>query len=46
MWRALFSVREHETPRDRWLGYGAALLAVAVVSAAIGLVLAFVEGIS
>ena len=43
MWRSLFSVREHETPRDRWLGYGAAVLAVAVVSAAIGLLLSFAD---
>lgn len=43
MWRALFNVREHETPRDRWLGYGAAVLAVAAVSVAIGLLLSVAD---
>jgi len=43
MWRAVFGEREHETARDRWLGYGAALVAVAAVSCAIGLVLAFAD---
>ena len=43
MWQALLSTQEHETPRDRWLGYGAALIAVAAVSGAIGLVLAVAD---
>ena len=43
MWQSFFSVPPHETPRERWLGYGAALVAVAIVSGVIGLVHAFAQ---
>ncbi len=43
MLQTFLNTQEHDTPRDRWLGYGSALVAVAAVSGAIGLVLAFAD---
>lgn len=43
MWHPLLTAPPHETPRERWLGYGAALIAVAVVTGTIGVVHAFAE---
>jgi two-component system, OmpR family, sensor histidine kinase KdpD len=43
MWQSLFSAPPHETPRERWLGFGAALVAVAAITGLIGVTHAFVE---
>lgn len=43
MWQSFFSAPPHETPRERWLGYGTALAGVALVTGIIGLVHAFAQ---